>query len=106
MAPLDIDWIATAALAAWVGWAGPKSFKPAIGLCLLIALLGWAASYLIMALAPSLGGDTTVAEDYLNGFSVRNAAAEMAVALAWTFLWFGLARVAGMVIERGHKRAT
>lgn len=103
MAPLDIDWIVTAALAAWLGWAGPKSLKPAIGFCLLIGLLGWAASYLIMLLSPSLGGDTTLAEDYINGFSLRNAAAELGVALAWTFLWFGLMRLALFAIGRTRK---
>jgi hypothetical protein len=104
MAPLDIDWIATAALASWLGWGGPKSFKSATGLCLLMGLLGWAASYLIMVLSPSVGGDTALAEDYIDGFGVRNAAIELAVALGWTFLRFGLVRVV-LVIGRAQERA-
>jgi hypothetical protein len=106
MTPLDIDFIATAALAACLGWAGPKSWKPVVGFCLLIGLLGWAGSYLAALRSPSFGGDTAYAEDWINGFSARNAAAEIAVALAWTFLWFGLGRVARLATERRRKRVT
>ena len=103
---LGIDWIATAALAACVGLAGPKSLKPALGLCVVVGLLGWAASYLIMAIAPRFGGDTNLSEDWFNGFSLGNASVEIAVALVWTFLWFGIGRVARFGIGRGRKRAT
>jgi len=106
MTRLDIDFIATAALAACLGWAGPKSWKLAIGFCVFIGVLGWAASYLAALLSPSFGGDTAYAEDWINGFSARNAAAEIAVALAWTFLWFGLARVRRSVIDRGRTQAS
>ena len=106
MVPLDVDWIATAVLASWLGWTGPKSLKSAVGFCLLIGVFGWTASYLIIALSPSFGGDTALTEDYINGFGVRNAAAEFGVALAWTFLWFGLMRLALYVIGRAHKGAT
>ena len=106
MAPLAIDSIATAGLAACLGLAGPKALKPAMGLCISIALLGWAASYVIMALSPSFGGDTALAEYYINGFSARNAAIEIAGALTWAFLWFSLVRVTLLVIRLGRKRVT
>lgn len=102
MAPLAIDWIGTAALAVCVGWVGPKSLKAAMGLCVLVGLVGWAASYLIMLLAPSFGGVTELSEYYINDFSARNAAVEIAAVLGWTFVWLGLARVA----RSGRKRAT
>jgi hypothetical protein len=106
MTPLGIDFIGTAALAACVGCAGPKSWKLSIGICLLVAFLAWAGSYLAALLSPSFGGDTAYAEDWINGFSARRSAAEIAVALVWTFLWFGMARVPRLAIERGRKRAT
>jgi len=90
-------------LAALIGWAGPRLWKLAIGLCLLVGALGWAASYLAALLSPSLGGDTAYAEDWINGFSVQRAAPELAVALTWTLLWFGFARVARTVSGRGQK---
>ena len=106
MPPLLIDWIASAALACWLGWAGPKSLKAALGFCLLIAVTAWAASYLIMLVSPSLGGGTALAEDYINGFGVRTGAAEVAVALGWTFLWFAVGRTALLVSERARNRAS
>jgi hypothetical protein len=59
-----------------------------------------------MLLSPSLGGDTHLAEGYVNGFSARNAPLEVAVALAWTYLWFGTVRIARSAKQRGRKRAT
>jgi hypothetical protein len=106
MTPLGIDWIATAALAVWLGWAGPRSLKPAIALCAGVGLVGWAASYLIMLLSPTFGGDISAAEAYINGFNARNAAAEISVVLAWTLVWFGIVRVVLTVLRRGSKRAT
>jgi hypothetical protein len=106
MTALDFDWIASAALAVWLGWAGPKSLKRAIGLCAGVALFAWVASYLIMFLSPRFGGNTTTAETYINGFSAPNAVAEMAAALAWTLLWFGLVRVALFFIARLRRPTT
>jgi hypothetical protein len=106
MTPLGIDWIATAALTAWLGLAGPKSWKPAMALCVAIGLLGWAASYPIMVLAPSFGGDASLSVDYFDDFSARNAAAEIGVALTWSLIWFGLARLARFLVGRGRKQAS
>jgi hypothetical protein len=106
VALLDLCWITTAALATWLGWAGPRSLTRATALCVLIGLLGWAASYPVMLLSPSLGGDTHLAEYYVNGFSARIAPLEVAGALAWTFLWFGTVRIARSAKQRGRKRAT
>src|SRR6185312_1070697 len=106
MTPLGIDFIATAALAVCLGWGGPKSWKPTVGCCLFISLLGWAGSYLAALVSPSFGGDAAYAEEWISGFSPARAGAEIAVALAWTFLWLGLARFARLVIERDRTRAT
>jgi hypothetical protein len=106
MASLQVDWIATAVLAVCLGWAGPKSLKAAAGLSVLVGLVGWAFSYLLMLFSPSFGGDTALAEDYINGFGARNAALEIALALGWTFVWFGLARAARFVIGPGRKGAS
>jgi hypothetical protein len=59
-----------------------------------------------MLLSPLLGGDTHLAEDYVNGFSARNAPLEAAVALAWTYIWFGTVRIAWSAKQHGRKRAT
>jgi len=106
MAPLDIAWIATAALAICLGWAGPKSLKAAVAVCVLVGFAGWAASYFIMLVGPTLGGDIELAENYINGSSGRSAAIEIGVALGWTFVWFGLARFARLVIRHRPKRAS
>jgi len=106
MAPLDVDWIVTAALAACLGWAGPKSSKAATSACMVLALAAWAASYAIMFLSPSFGGDTSAAEEYFNDFSPRNAAAELGVALVWTLVWFAIGRVPLLVLRRRRKRET
>jgi hypothetical protein len=106
MTPLGVDFVAAAAVAACLGWAGPKSWKHAVGFCLLVGAFGWVGSYLAAFLSPSFGGDTEYAEDWINGFSVQRAAPEIAVALAWTFFWFGLTRVARMVIGRPREQAS
>ena len=91
-----------AALAAFLGWLGPKSWKAGIGYCVLISALGWAASYLIAAFSTSV--DAAYAEDWINGFSVSRAVPEIAVALAWTFLWFGSMRAAWLLTRDGRKQ--
>lgn len=104
-APLGVDFACTAALAVWLGWAGPKPWKRAAGPCFLLGLVGWMASYVLVFLSPSFGGDTTIAEDYINGFGLRNATVEMAVALAWTIGWFGAAQIMMFTIRHLFKGA-
>lgn len=105
MTPLELDFVATAVLAAWLGWAGPKSLKHAIVFCSLAGALGWAGSHLAALLSPSFAGDTAYAEDWINGVSVQRAAREIAVAVTWASLWFALARVARVVTGGGRKQA-
>lgn len=59
-----------------------------------------------MLLAPSFGGDTGLAENYINGSGARTAAVEIGVALGWTLIWFGLARVARLLFQHDRKRTT
>jgi hypothetical protein len=103
MTLLQFDWIATAAAAVITGLAGPKSWKRALMFCAIVALVGWAASYMLMAASPRFGGDTALAENYINGFSVLSAIVEIVVALAWTLLWFGAARVTLLISRRGRQ---
>ena len=91
-------------VAASFGWAGPKSWKAAIGLCMFLGLSGWAMSYPVALFSPLRGVDTSFAEDYVNGFNARNAATELALPLMWTFGWFGWARGARSVVERHRKQ--
>jgi hypothetical protein len=103
MSLLQFDWIATAAAAVIVGLAGPKSWKRASTLCAIVALVGWAAGYVLMAVSPRFGGNTALAENYINGFRVLSAIVEIAVALVWTLLWFAAARVTLLITRRGRQ---
>jgi hypothetical protein len=98
--PIGFDLLISAVLALAVGVARnrPRSVRVAAGI--VIAFLAWAASYPLVILGVRLGGDTALAEDYVNGFSVVHATIEIAIALAWTCFWFALGDVGARVARR------
>jgi hypothetical protein len=97
---LPLDWIASAALSLCVGWLRSKSWKARLALSVAIGLIGWAASYPLTIIGAGLGYDAALSEDYVNGFSARNALVEMGVAILWSLLWLGIGVITALSWRR------
>jgi hypothetical protein len=103
MLPIYFDWIVSALLAAWVGFAQPRSWRFAATLCVPIALMTWLATYPLIVWGTDYGGDTALAEDYINGFGYASPMlAAAAFPLVWTCIWFGLGSLTLFVTRRAR----
>jgi len=67
-------------------WIGAKRLKAStlISWCIGLALIAWLTRLFLIAMYPA---DVAVSEDYLNGLTVWNAAAEMALITLWVLAW-------------------
>lgn len=101
MLPIYFDWIISALLAAWIGFAQPRSWRYAAALGIGVALIAWLFTYPLIAWGTDFGGDTAMAEDYLNGIGdVPAMARDFAYASAWTFVWFALGSLPRLVARQ------
>lgn len=99
--PIYFDWIISALLAAWIGFAQPRSWRYAAGLSVAVAIIAWLFTYPLIAWGTDFGGDTAIAEDYLNGIGdVRAMGTSLAHMSVWTFVWFVLGSLTRLLARR------
>lgn len=83
MSATDAELLLVTVAAFWIGAQRPRA--PALlSLCISLALIAWLTRLFLIAMYPA---DVAVSEDYLNGLTVWNAMAEIALITLWVLAW-------------------
>jgi hypothetical protein len=96
MTSLYLDLILASLIAFALGLAPLPSWKVAIGACVFVAVIAWAARAIIIF----TDDDMSVAADYVNGLDAGIVAIEISVGFAWSVACFGLGRLAAWAKRR------
>ena len=92
MSPIVAELLFATVAALWIGARRPK-VPVLLAWCIGLALITWLARLFLIAMFPA---NVTVSEDYLNGISLGNSAAEIALCALWIFAW----SFTGMIVSR------
>ena len=97
MTAIDIELLLATAAAIWIGTRLPSRSR------LLLSIIGlsvatWTIRFALIV--NGSGADISLAEAYLDGLTVWNAAAEIGIFVLWSLLWAFLGLVAVKSLQR------
>ena len=83
MSAIGVELLFATVAALWIGAMRPK-VSVLLAWSIGLALIVWLTRLFLIAMYPA---DVAISEDYLNGLSIWNAAAEIALSALWVLSW-------------------